>query len=381
MRRRLAFLVDVVAVAAVAAAGEIEVLTSDATRKLLLAMLVLVVAVPLLWRRRAPFAALLAMGVGAALCGTTGSGNDWLFTSMAVVLACYSVAAYASLPTAVLGVGLLFAYYAVGAVLDNLRQPGTRSYSDLLYVGMLFGGTWGLGRLVRSWRQQARTLAQRTAELERVQEWRAQAAAAQERTRIARELHDVIAHSVSVMVVQAGAAEQMLDRDLERARESLATIQDSGQQAVVELRRMVGLLRDDEELSLAPQPSLRHLDTLANQTREAGLPVEVRIEGFPHELNPGLDLAAYRIVQEALTNTLKHAGPATTACVVVNYGSHALDIDVVDNGTKCPDVGPVLGNGLVGMRERVALYGGELTAGPRPEGGFAVHARLPSVGR
>jgi signal transduction histidine kinase len=380
MRSRLALLADVVAVAVVVTAGEIEVLTSDVTRKPLLAVLVLAVAAPLMWRRRAPFAALVAVGVAAALCGTTGSDSDWLFTTMAVVLACYSVAAYASLPTAALGGGLLFAYYVVGAVEDNRRQPGTRTYSDLLYVGLLFGGTWGLGRLVRSWRQQARALSQRTAELERAQEWRAQAAAAEERTRIARELHDVIAHSVSVMVVQAGAAEQMLDRDPERTREALATIQDSGQQAVMELRRMVGLLRGGEEASLSPQPSLRHLDALARQTRDAGLPVDIRIDGLPRELNPGLDLAAYRIVQEALTNTLKHAGPAT-ASVVVHYGNDALDITVVDNGTKHPVAQLTHGNGLVGMRERVALYGGQLTVGPRPDGGFAVQARLPTAGR
>ena len=387
MRTSLVFspaALDAVAVAVVAVIGEVEVLALDsADNRPLLAVLVLPVAVSLWWRRRASFASLVAVGVGAAAFGglaTSQGGGDALFTSVAIVVACYSVAAYATLPPAAVGVGLLFAFFTVGAVLDNVRQPGIRSYSDLIYIGLLFGSTWGVGRLVRSWRHQAAILEQRTIELEQAQQWRAQVAVAEERTRIARELHDVIAHSVSVMVVQAGAAEQMLDVDPDRARQSLVTIQDSGRQAVLELRRLLGILRADEAASLSPQPSLRHLDGLAGQVRDAGLPVAVIVEGSLDELPCGVDLAAYRIVQEALTNTLKHAGPAT-ATVVLRSSAGTLDIDIVDDGQASLDVTTVgTGNGLAGMRERVSLYGGMFDAGPCPHGGFRVHARLPLGG-
>ena len=376
---------DALAVAAVAMIGEVEVLALDAAdNKPLLAALVLPVAAPLWWRRRSPFASLIAVGVGAATYegfATAQGGADALFTSVAVVVARYSLAAYATLPTAAVGVSILFAFYTVGAVLDNVREPGIRPYTDLVYIALLFASTWGVGRIIRSWRHQAGILEQRTTELEQAQQWRAQAAVAEERTRIARELHDVIAHSVSVMVIQAGAAEQMLDVDPERARQPLVTIQDSGRQAVLELRRLLGILRPDEEASLSPQPSLRHLDGLAGQVRDAGLPVAVLIEGALNELPSGVDLAAYRIVQEALTNTLKPAGPAT-ATVVLRYSADTLDIDVVDDGQVPLDVTPDgTGNGLIGMRDRVSLYGGEFDAGPRPHGGFRVHARLPLGGR
>jgi signal transduction histidine kinase len=388
MQSRLALspaTLDAVAVAVVAAVGEAEVWALDSPQhKLLLGVFVLFVALPLWWRRRAPLAALVAVGVAAATfdeLASSDAGTDALFTSIAVVVACYSLAAYAALRPAALGGVGVFAFYAGGAVLDNVRQPGTRTYSDLVYVGLLFGGTWGVGRLIRSWRHQARTLQQRTAELEEAQQGLAQAAVAEERTRIAREHHDVIAHSVSVMVVQAGAAEQMLDVDPGRARPPLVTIQDSGRQAVEELRRLLGLLRAGEEASLSPQPSLRHLDTLAGQVRDAGVPVAVRVEGSSRELPPGVDLASYRNVQEALTNTLKHAGPAS-ATVVLRYGVDSLDIDVVDDGQVALDTTPAgTGNGLIGMRDRVSLYGGEFAAGPGPRGGFAVHARLPLGGR
>jgi len=371
---------DALAVAAVVVIGEAEVLGLDSTEnKAFLAVLMLLVGVPLWWRRRYPLASLVAVGVAASVfeeVATNGGGGDALSTSIAVVIACYSLAAYAPLRPAVVGGLGIFAFYAVGAVIDNVRDPGIRSYSDLIYIALLFGGTWGVGRLVRSWRQQAHTLELRTAELEQAQQGLAQMAVAEERNRIARELHDVIAHTVSVMVVQAGAAEQMLDVDPERARQPLVTIQDSGRQAVLELRWLLGVLRAGEEVSLSPQPSLRHLDSLAGQVRDAGLPVALRVEGSPRELPPGVDLAAYRIVQEALTNIRKHAGPAN-ASVVVRYNADNLDIDVVDDGQTPLDNTPGTGSGLRGMRDRVALYGGEFDAGPCPRGGYAVHARLP----
>jgi signal transduction histidine kinase len=239
-----------------------------------------------------------------------------------------------------------------------------------------FGGAWVLGRALRRRRLATVELRDRAARLEREREERARAAVAEERGRIARELHDVIAHSMSVIVVQAGAAEQILEHDPARAREALRSIRRAGNDALEEMRRLLGILRhEDEELTLAPQPSIARLDELLGQARAGGLPVELVVDGQPRQLAPGVELAAYRIVQEALTNSRKHAR-AASAQVTVRYAPDALELDVVDNGRPARPSGGT-GHGLVGMRERAALYGGVLEAGARPEGGFAVHARLP----
>jgi signal transduction histidine kinase len=201
-------------------------------------------------------------------------------------------------------------------------------------------------------------------------------AVAQERARIARELHDVIAHSVSVMIVQAGAGEEMLKADPARALEPLRSVQETGRQALVEMSRLLGLLRDDRrELGLAPQPGMRDLRDLAAQVREAGLQVDLRIEGDPRSLPLGVDLSAYRVVQEALTNALKYARGAR-AEVRVRYAPDALELEIVDDGAGTAN-GHVGGHGLIGMRERVSVFGGEFEAGPRDGGGFSVRASLP----
>ena len=233
-----------------------------------------------------------------------------------------------------------------------------------------------LGRALRRRRLATAELQGRAAQLGRDREERARAAVAEERGRIARELHDVIAHSMSVIVVQAGAAEQILAHDPNRAREALRTIRRAGNDALDEMRRLLGILRQDgDELALAPQPSIARLEELLRQVRAGGLPVELVVDGQPRQLAPGVELAAYRIVQEALTNSRKHAG-AAHAQVTVRYAPDALELDVVDDG-RAAGQGEGTGHGLVGMRERTALYGGVLEAGARPEGGFAVHARLP----
>jgi signal transduction histidine kinase len=197
-----------------------------------------------------------------------------------------------------------------------------------------------------------------------------------ERARIARELHDVIAHHVSMMVVQAGAERRMLDAGNESTREVLTTIERVGRGALTEMRRLVGMLRGDEEEALAPQPGIGDLASLVAQMRSAGLDVDLQMEGESRDIPVGIDLSAYRIVQEGLTNALKHAGHARTV-VRVRYGVDSLELEIVDDG----DPGPVEvdrgGHGLVGMRERVALYGGTLDAGRRPAGGFAVRVLLP----
>jgi signal transduction histidine kinase len=203
----------------------------------------------------------------------------------------------------------------------------------------------------------------------------AKAAVADERSRIARELHDIISHTVSVIGLQAGAAERMLDRDPERARQPLQSIQERARESVLELRRLFGILRDGEERAeLTPQPRLAQLGLLLEQVHAAGLDIDLHVEGVPRPLPPGVELSAYRIVQEALTNVLKHA-QASRADVLLRYGDRALELEITDDGSGALANGG--GHGLIGMRERATLYGGTLTAGRQSNGGFVVTAQLP----
>lgn len=202
-------------------------------------------------------------------------------------------------------------------------------------------------------------------------------AVVEERARIARELHDVIAHNVSLMVLQAGAERAVLDGANGETRDVLHTIEQIGRSALTEMRRLLGMLRSDAAEPLSPQPRLTDLPTLISQVREAGLPVELHIDGQPRDLPAGIELSAFRIVQEALTNALKHAGPAR-AQVIVRYHTDALELEIADDGPGAAAIsGTGGGHGLAGMRERVALYGGHLDAGHRPTGGFGVRVQLP----
>ena len=204
-------------------------------------------------------------------------------------------------------------------------------------------------------------------------------AVAEERRRIARELHDVVAHSVSVMTVQAGAVRRLLRPDQERERQALEVIEATGREALTEMRRLVGLLREQGAMpEFAPQPSMRTVDVLVGTVREAGLPVEIEIEGEPRELPPGVDLSAYRIIQEALTNALRYAGPAH-AWVTVRWKDRELELEISNDGRSEPGREGV-GHGLAGLRERVALVGGSIESGPRSGGGYVVRAHLPLRG-
>jgi signal transduction histidine kinase len=211
---------------------------------------------------------------------------------------------------------------------------------------------------------------------ERERDLAAREAVVEERARIARELHDAIAHNVSMMVVQAGAERRVLDDDHQPTREVLATIEQIGRGALTEMRRLVGMLRSEADPPLAPQPGIDDLATLVAQVREAGLPVDLRVEGERRDLPVGVELSAYRIVQEALTNALKHAGDAH-ATVRIVYGPDSLELEIVDDGAGGTSPVSGGGHGLVGMRERVALYGGRFDAGRRPSGGFAIRVLLP----
>ena len=317
----------------------------------------LAMTLPLALRRRWPLATVLTVFGAAALQELLTTPPDGLSGVTALLVASYSVAAYSEGPRAVAGLA--------GALALSLSSDA----GDAAFAWVLIGGAWGAGRIVR--RQNLLLDA-----LGREQAARERAAVADERARLARELHDVVAHSVSTMVVQAEAGESLLERDPERAREAFVSITSSGRQALGELRRMLGLLRDgDGGAALGPQPGLAQLQLLVEQMRGVGLPVELAIEGEPRPLPAGVDLSAYRIVQEALTNTLKHARPAQ-ARVTVRYRNDEIVLEVVDDGQGSTN-GSRGGHGIPGMRERVRLYGGTLETGRREGGGFAVRARLP----
>jgi signal transduction histidine kinase len=271
---------------------------------------------------------------------------------------------------AVLAMGNVLAYAAPGGA-TSISDAGIFTWLPILAMVLVRGA-------VRGRELRADALAARAELLEREHELRANEAVAEERARIARELHDLVAHNVSVMVVQAGAERHALGPEQGSTRETLASIEQAGRQALVEARRLLGMLRSkDDGEELEPQPSVDHIDVLIEQIERAGLPVTLDVEGERTPLPAGVDLCAYRIVQEGLTNALKHAGPAH-AEVVLRYAPRALDVEVRDDGRGLPHRnGDGSGHGLIGMRERVGLYGGSLKTGPRAGGGFEIHARLP----
>src|SRR2546426_8192204 len=330
----------------------------------------------LAWRRRMPFLAVLVGFAATLIAAAVGVSQHKPFSPiLAVFIALYSLALYATPRRATVGLvyALACAYLEIAFAMHYGESYGG---TDFGFIAVLLLAPWLVGKAMRGRIADASLLEVRAEKAEREREQRAQEAAREERARIARELHDVIAHSVSVMVVQAGAAEEVLRQAPERALQPIRAVQDTGRQALAEMARLLGMLRrDGEELGLAPQPGLDDLEALLEQTRRAGLPVELRVEGTPRPVPLGADLSAYRIVQEALTNARKHAGEAR-ATVTVRYGTEALEIEVADDGSGSGN-GDGGGHGLVGMRERVALFGGELHAGPQPGGGFRVHARLP----
>jgi signal transduction histidine kinase len=270
-----------------------------------------------------------------------------------------------------------FVVLAVTSMVAQLQPKG--SFGSGVFFAIVPGLAMLLARrAIRDRQLQADAQRARADMLEREQEMRAHEAVEEERARIARELHDLVAHNVSVMVVQAGVERHALGDDQASTRQTLASIEQAGRQALIEARRLLGVLRrGDEHEELQPQPGVGQIDALLDQVRRAGLSVELEVEGEAAPLPAGLDLCAYRIVQESLTNALKHAGPAH-AHVVMRYAPNALEIAVRDDGQGPSDVnGDTPGHGLIGMRERVALYDGRLETGPRADGGFEVRAHLP----
>jgi signal transduction histidine kinase len=334
---------------------------------------ILAIVLPLLARRRFPFGAPAAVGVSAAATSFVDK-TIVPYDGVTFVVGCaalFLVGLVRDRSQAVAGFAVAEGVLAV--VVHNDPRSGVGNF---IVASIIFTIVWTIAFGVGRKSVEADEAKERAARAEREREQRAQVAVADERARIARELHDVVGHSVSVMTVQASAVRRLLRPEQRREREALLVVERTGREALAEMRRMVGVLRRPEEApALAPQPSLEHLDRLVASAREAGLPVELRVEGEAVQLPAGVDLTAYRLVQEGLTNALKHA-QATRAEVLVHYSDGQIEIVVSDDGSGIggADGG---GHGLVGMRERVSVYGGELDAGPRPEGGYRLRARLP----
>jgi signal transduction histidine kinase len=262
-----------------------------------------------------------------------------------------------------------------GTALIVANDP-THEQAEFVFAPLLFAIGWLAGYALRERGEQAEAAEARAAQAEREREAAARIAVAEERARIARELHDIVAHAVSVMVLQVGAVRHRLPGDLDEDREALSGVERAGRTALTQMRRLLAAMRDDgEEAELAPQPGLDGLEALADEVGRAGLPVRLHVEGERLPLPRGIDLSAYRIVQEGLTNALKHAR-ATAADVTVRYRPEEVELEVRDDGVGTA-MSDGLGHGLVGIRERVKIYGGEMSAGTANGGGFVLRTRLP----
>jgi signal transduction histidine kinase len=367
-----------VALATVLGAGiELELaVTSDRDTPLVPALaLGAVLAAAVAWRRVAPLMALATTAAAALALGLAGTPPQELAcASIVVALVAFAIGAHLERRRALRGLAGVLA-----PILAVTPLGVDQTVGDVIFALVLFSACWALGRIARSRARLTAELTARTEQLERERTERERDAIARERVRIARELHDVVAHSVSVMVVQAGAARSVLDRDPEASVAALGAVEATGREALSEMRRLLGILRPDgEDADHSPQPSLDRLGALIARSRDAGLDVELSVEGQTGPLAPGVDLTAFRLVQEGLTNALKHGGRGR-ARVVLRWSPEVLEVEVANRVDGDGAIGDALlgsGQGLVGMRERVALCGGELRAGPVGRG-FVVRARIP----
>jgi signal transduction histidine kinase len=340
------------------------------------AVFLLLVTVPLCWRFRAPATVAIVVTVAAAvwdLVMFSAKAQPPIEPWLAILVSVFALASRVDGRRLQVAASIVGGLFLAGEIRGELAGQGA---GNVLPAVVFYVLIFVLGRMVHAHRRRASGQQDRAERLEREQEVLAARAVAAERSRIARELHDVIAHSLSVIVVQAAAERRVLGPGRDSTADTLGSIEQAGRQAMTELRRLLGLLRkSDGELSLAPQPGLGELGDLVAEVREAGVEVDVRTDGDLAVLPRGLDLTAYRIVQECLTNVLKHAGAHRVEVSLLCRG-RCLDIDVTDDGTSAAAPSPG-GFGLVGMRERVSVYGGTVQAGHRDGGGFRVHARLP----
>ena len=333
---------------------------------------VALVVLPLLVRARFPFAAPVAVWTLAA----TVSFVDGRLVPFAASVLVAGLAAALLLGNlredrvARLGLGIVLAGAAIVVYNNPDHDPG-----ELLFTPLLFAIAWLAGFAMRERAQQAEAAELRATQAEREREAAARVAVAEERVRIARELHDIVAHSVSVMVLQVGAVRHRLVDVSEEDREALASVEGTGRTALSEMRRLLGAMRrEGDDVDLAPQPGIDGLEAVVDEVRRTGIQVDFQVDGEPFPVPHGIGVSAYRIVQEGLTNVLKHA-KASRADVSVRYGDAELAIEVRDDGAGASESIP--GYGLAGMRERVKIYGGDMTAGPQSEGGFTLKARLP----
>ena len=375
---RESLVLDAVAALAFVVVGTIDAFDDDIRVGPIWANVLVAVALgaALLPRRRHPvpagyaFLALLLFS-SAALTPP----EDLTLALFGLLLFPYAIGAYASAEVAA---AWLPACFAVILMVTSAHDSAL-TFADLAFPAMIAASSLLAGRAAGGRAELAAELHEAGLRAEEEREGEARRAVAAERRRIAREMHDVVAHSISVMVVQAGGARRILERDPERAEAAAAEIERTGREALLEMRRLLGVLRTpDQTGQRAPAPSFDDLNALIGRARAAGLPVELVVKGVPRPLPPGMDLAAYRVVQEALTNALQHA-PGARTTVTVGWRADALELHVADRGPgPAPgEPGAAPGQGLIGMRERVALYGGELRTGPRRGGGFEVHVRLP----
>lgn len=375
---------DVALAVGVAALGQVDVVapgmfsTHLSGPRWAISLCYLVTSLSLIWRRSHPtatFAVVAGVTSAQALLLGASEGNGSLFPAL---IAIYSVAAHAPRRSALVALASLPVLVAVRE-LTNPQNTSWHETVNALGWDLLLPAAWLLGAYLRTRRLYVDELRARAGAAEREREERARTAVAEERSRIARELHDVIAHSVSVMVVQAEAAEEVVAVDPARAVRPLRTIQSTGRDALTELRRLLGVLREDDA-ELAPQPDITELEPLLERVRAAGIEATLQVRGAPQPVGAGVGLAAYRIVQEGLTNVIKHAG-ARRVQVVLDYATEVLALEIRDDGRGTDmSAGDPLGgdgHGLLGMRERVHLYGGSFEAGPDDDGGFVVRARLP----
>jgi len=340
------------------------------------AVFLVAVSIPLLFRRSRPAFALAAVfsvqAVWVALY-YHGSHQPPFEPFAAGVVACFALGFHADRRAFRVGIGI-FAALVVGTAI-SLAAGGVAVGSGLPAL-LWWAGAIVLGRTLRDRQALVELLRERSSRLERDRERDLAAAAADERARIARELHDVIAHTVSLIVVQAGAERRVLEPGQERTRETLEAIESSGREALRELRRLLGILRVPAAERLAPQPSLAAVPDLLREARAAGQAVEFHETGTPVHLDSGLDLSAYRILQEALTNARKHA-PGAAVAITLAWSDGKLGVEVVDQGSAVAVGADGAGHGLIGMRERALMYGGQIEAGPAPQGGYRVRAELP----
>ena len=361
---------------AVAAASAASGATSDEPERAFLIALAVAAALTLCFRRLYPVT-VLAITVGTTAFFVWVYRGYWPY---AALIAFYSLAAHSARRRAIVAGAAGLLALAV-PIVHSIHNWQPENWSQLtLVAGRLapLAAAWLLGAYLRTRHALLRAVEDRAMQLEREQQANARRAAAEEQARIAREVHDVIAHNLSVIIVQATAADAVFAANPADARRAVRTIGGTARQALGELRRVLGVIRTGDERSpdFPPQPTLARLETLLEQVRTAGLAVDLQVSGEPRELPPALELSAYRIVQEALTNTLRHAN-ATHAIATLRFDSDAVDVEVVDDGTPSAAGDRTGGRGLIGMRERAAAVGGDIEAGPASAGGFRVAARLP----